>query len=110
MLCIAFAATTASAQLSTATMFGTVTDASGAAIPKATVTITQTDTNDTRTVVTNGDGSYRADFLPVGPYKLKVVAAGFKALERSGVTLTVLEEAHLDLSLSAGGDDLQLVG
>jgi hypothetical protein len=52
------------AQLSTATMFGTVTDPEGATIPKATVTITNT--GYVRTVVTNEDGTYRADFLPIG--------------------------------------------
>ena len=93
----------ASAQLSTASMFGTVTDPTGAALPKASVTLTQTDTGFVRTVVTNADGTYRADFLPVGPYKVKVEAAGFKTLEREGVVLTVTEDAHLDLPLQTGG-------
>ncbi len=56
----------ATAQLSTATMFGTVTDSAGAVIPKANVTITQTDTGFVRGVVTNDSGGYRADFLPIG--------------------------------------------
>ena len=93
------------AQMSTAAMFGTVTDPAGAAIPKATVTITQTDTGFVRTVVTNGDGSYRADFLPIGPYYVTVEAVGFKKLERRGITLTVTEEAHLDLALSIGASE-----
>src|ERR1700735_2694530 len=85
-------------------MFGTVTDSSGAGIPNATVVITQTDTNDSRTVITKNDGSYRADFLPVGPYKVSATAKGFKTLDRSGLTLTVTEEAELNLSLPAGGE------
>lgn len=93
----------ASAQLSTASMFGTVTDPSGASIPGATVTITQTDTNTVRTVQTNGEGAYRADFLPVGPYKVNVVAKGFKTYEQSGITLTVTENAQLDFPLVTGG-------
>ena len=95
---------TAQAQLSTATMFGTVTDSTGAAVPGATVTITQTDTHTVRTIKTGNDGAYRADFLPVGPYKISVAAQGFKTLERTGITLTVTEEAHVDLPLSAGGE------
>ena len=95
---------TAQAQLSTATMFGTVTDSTGAAVPGATVTITQTDTQTSRTLKTGNDGAYRADFLPVGPYKVAVSAPGFKTLERTGITLTVTEEAHVDLQLSAGGE------
>ena len=95
---------TAQAQLSTATLYGTVTDSTGAAVPGATVTITETDTQTIRTVKTSSDGSYRADFLPVGPYKVAVSAQGFKTLERTGITLTVTEEAHVDLALSAGGE------
>src|SRR5580693_4073651 len=104
LLIAAFAVVGASAQLSTASMFGTVTDATGAVVPNATVAITQTSTNETRTVVTNKDGAYRADFLPVGPYKVRVTAKGFKILDREGITLTVTEDAHLDLPLSAGGE------
>src|SRR5438105_13354252 len=92
------------AQLSTATLFGTVTDPSGAAIPNTTVTITQTDTGFVRTVVTNQSGAYRADFLPIGPYRVSVESRGFQKLERTGITLTVTEEAHLDLSLQLGAD------
>ena len=85
-------------------MFGTVTDSTGAAVPGATVTITQTETHTVRTVKTRMTAAYRADFLPVGPYKVAVAAPGFKTLERTGITLTVTEEAHVDLSLSAGGE------
>ena len=95
---------TAQAQLSTATMFGTVTDSTGAAVPGATVTITQAETQSSRAIKTENDGAYRADFLPVGPYKVAVSAPGFKTLERTGITLTVTEEAHVDLTLSAGGE------
>ena len=66
------------AQLSTATMFGTITDSSGAVIPNATVVITQTLTNFTRQTTTNAQGEYRAEFLPVGPYTVKVDAKGFQ--------------------------------
>jgi len=91
------------AQVSTASMFGNITDSTGAAIPKATVTIVQTDTQFTRTVITEADGSYRADFLPVGPYKVTVTAGGFKKLDREGLTLTVTEDAQVNLALQAGG-------
>jgi outer membrane receptor protein involved in Fe transport len=90
------------AQLSTATMFGTVTDPSGAAIPKASIVILQTDTGFNRTAVTDDAGSYRADFLPIGPYMVTVEASGFEKLQRKGIVLTVTEEAHLDLQMSMG--------
>src|ERR1700712_2336646 len=89
-LVLPFAAV-AHAQLSTATLFGTVMDASGADVPNASVTVTQTLTNFTRTFTTKSDGTYREEFLPVGPYKVKVIAPGFKALEQTGVTLSVME-------------------
>jgi outer membrane receptor protein involved in Fe transport len=90
------------AQLSTATLFGTVTDATGAVIPHATVTLTQTETNFTRTSATKDDGSYREEFLPIGPYKVTVAAPGFRTLQRAGVVLAVMQDAELSLTLENG--------
>src|ERR1700678_4507650 len=66
------------AQLSTATMFGTITDSTGALVPNAKVTLVQTETNFTRIATTKADGSFREEFLPVGPYKVTAAAPGFK--------------------------------
>lgn len=93
----------ASAQLSTATLSGTVVDADGAVVPNASITLTNTQTNFTRTFQTKADGSYRQEFLPVGSYKVVVNAPGFKTLEQTGVTLSVLESAELKLTVTAGG-------
>jgi len=101
LLLIAFS-TLGHAQLTTATMVGSVTDSTGAVIPNATVTVTQTDTNFTRTVKTKEDGSFRDEFLPIGPYKIDVSAPGFKALQRTGVVLSVMQEANLTLMLQNG--------
>ena len=90
------------AQVSTATAFGTVTDTTGAAIPNATVLFIQTETNFTRTTITNAQGNYRAEFLPVGPYRVKVDAKGFQELVQSGIVLTVTEQATLNFSLNPG--------
>ena len=49
------------------------------------------------------DGTYHEDFLPVGPYRVSVVAAGFKTLERNGVVLSVMQNATLDMVLQIGG-------
>ena len=77
---VLFCATSISAlaQLSTASAAGNVTDSMGAEIPGATIVFTQTQTNFTRTTKTNGQGEYRAEFLPVGPYTVRVDAPGFK--------------------------------
>ena len=77
----------ASAQLSTATIYGTITDSTGAAVPNATITLTQTDTNFKRVSTTKADGTYHEEFLPVGPYKISISSPGFKTLQRSGVVL-----------------------
>ena len=66
------------AQLVTATMFGTVADSTGAAIPNAELTLTQTQTNFSRQTTSNGEGQYRAEFLPVGPYTVKVDSPGIQ--------------------------------
>ncbi|HEY1463748.1 MAG TPA: carboxypeptidase regulatory-like domain-containing protein [Terriglobales bacterium] len=102
---LAAASIYAPAQLSTATAFGSVTDASGAEIPNATVIFTQTSTNFTRTTKTNGAGEYRAEFLPVGSYTVKVNAASFKETLQSGVVLTVNQQATLNFSLQTGAEN-----
>ena len=91
------------AQLSTATMFGTITDSTGAAVPNANITLTQTDTNFTRTFNSRADGSYHEEFLPIGPYKMTVTAPGFKTLDRAGVVLAVMQNAELSVALEPGG-------
>jgi len=90
------------AQLSTATMFGTVTDSTGAVVPNAAITLVQTDTNFTRVAVSKADGSFREEFLPVGPYKVTVTATGFKTLDRAGIVLSVMQDAELTLQLELG--------
>jgi len=93
------------AQLSTATLSGAITDPTGAVIPGATVTLVKTDTNFTRVATSRSDGSFREEFLPLGPYKVSVSAPGFKTLERTGVVLTVMQDATLNLALEVGTTD-----
>jgi outer membrane receptor protein involved in Fe transport len=92
------------AQLSTATLFGTVVDTSGAAIPDATIVLTQTLTAFTRVTKSNALGEYRAEFLPVGPYTVKVNAASFQEIVQNGIVLTATQEAALNYSLLPGGE------
>jgi hypothetical protein len=92
----------AGAQLNTATMFGAVTDSTGAAIPNATVVLTQTQTNFVRETTSNAKGEYRAEFLPVGPYTVKVTATGFQETLRSGIVLTATQNAEVSYALQAG--------
>lgn len=103
LLIAVFAATDAYGQLASASLSGIVTDPAGAVVPQATITLTQTDTNFVRVATTKEDGSYNAEFLPVGPYRVSVSAPGFRTLERSGIVLSVMQNATLNLTLEIGG-------
>ncbi|MGH9523025.1 MAG: TonB-dependent receptor domain-containing protein, partial [Terriglobales bacterium] len=91
------------AQITTTTLLGTVTDNTGASIAGAQVTATNTDTNFSRTVKTDAEGTYRLDFLPVGNYKLEISFAGFRSYLQKGISLTVNENARVDAKLEVGG-------
>ena len=93
-------ATAASAQ--TAEVNGKVTDASGAVLPGVTVTLTQTETGFTRTVVTEGSGSYVMPNLPTGPYRLEVALQGFRTYVQTGIVLQVAATPTLDVRLELG--------
>jgi hypothetical protein len=95
-------ASTARAQVSTASIVGTVTDSSGAAVSGATVTATQVETQVSRTVSDGKDGLFDIPLLPLGPYSLKVSAAGFADFQQSGIVLTVGQIANIPISLRPG--------
>ncbi|HWC18673.1 MAG TPA: carboxypeptidase-like regulatory domain-containing protein, partial [Terriglobales bacterium] len=65
-------------QVTTTNIVGTVTDSSGAAIPSAQVTATNTGTGYTRNTQTGAQGEYHLEFLPVGNYTVDISANGFK--------------------------------
>ena len=72
------------AQTSTASLFGIARDSSGAVIPGAAATATNTGTTFTRTATTDGTGAYLITNLPVGAYTLTVEKAGFANLSSKG--------------------------
>src|SRR5439155_5806668 len=73
------------AQLPTATILGTVRDASGAVVPGAMVTALNVETGISRSTLTNETGAYRLAALPVGQYDLRVELPGFKATTQKGL-------------------------
>ncbi len=91
------------AQITSTTMYGQVTDASGGAVAGTQVSVTNTDTNLTRTVQTNADGEYRIDLLPIGNYKVELTKTGFKKVVRGGVVLEVNVPARVDALMQVGG-------
>jgi hypothetical protein len=97
--------TTAAAQ-STAingTIEGVVKDTTGAVLSGATVTVTNVDVGAQRTLTAGSDGGFRAPLLPLGTYKVRVELPGFKAAERTGVTLSAGQTAVLNVVLEVGG-------
>jgi hypothetical protein len=96
------------AQLPTGAILGTVKDSSGASIAGATVTVRNTDTNLTRTQMTEQDGSYRFSELPVGHYEAKAEAAGFRTENRTGMTLEVTQQGVVNFALQVGATAQQV--
>jgi hypothetical protein len=90
------------AQSTFGTLEGTVTDASGAVVPNATVTITNTDENTSRTVTTDASGDYTAVDLKAGHYSVEVSVAGFKTTRVDGIELEARATLRVDAALSVG--------
>lgn len=84
---------------STATLAGTITDDSGGRLPGVTVTVTNAGTNQSRTVVSEGDGLYRFAGLAPGVYAVSAELQGFATFERSGVTLNVGAAVDFDITM-----------
>src|ERR1043165_9668612 len=94
--------TPASAQVATAELNGRVTDSSGAVLPGATITATQTATGLVRTDVTDANGSYLLSNLPTGPYKLEISLQGFRSYVQTGIVLQVGATPTINAALEVG--------
>ncbi len=90
------------AQEVTAAITGKVTDPTGAVIPNAKVTATDTQRGTVWTTITNGDGNYNLPRVPVGTYTVKIESQGFQAAEQSNVLLVLNQVAKLDFQLPVG--------
>ncbi|MGH9438909.1 MAG: carboxypeptidase regulatory-like domain-containing protein, partial [Terriglobia bacterium] len=90
------------AQVTGATLSGSVTDVSGAVIPGARVSIKNTATGVIRNVTANSAGFYNAPNLLPGTYQVTGSASGFNTVVRTGITLTVGAEQVLNLTLQVG--------
>src|SRR3981189_3911 len=99
---LGLAAAPSGAQTFRGTILGTVTDATGAAVPGAAVTVRNVDTGLLRKTETQGDGSYRVPELPIGTYDVTVEKTGFQTSITSGVRVDVAAERHVDTALRPG--------
>ena len=86
----------------TATVLGTVTDNTGAIVPGATVTITNTATQIQRVLQTNSAGNYNAPDLLIGPYSVKIEQKGFKTYDRTGLILNSNDTVRIDATMQVG--------
>ena len=102
LLGLALGAHVAWAQVNSATISGTVRDASGAVLPGASVAVMNQDTGITRSVTSNASGRYSAPGLSLGNYQVTAQQAGFQTQIRSGIALTVGREAQVDFTLPVG--------
>jgi hypothetical protein len=105
MLIFAFALLAANglhAQADTATIVGTVRDASGAVVPGAAVTVTAADTNIATSTRTDTAGNYVITPLKIGDYVVAVEAQGFKKQTHSGILLQVQDRVRVDFTLEVG--------
>ena len=89
-------------QTTTGRILGIVHDQTGAAIPAATVTVTDLQRGATRTVATDATGGYVVPSLIPGTYKVRAEAQGFKAVERPNIQVEVASDLAVDLSLPTG--------
>lgn len=113
--CLLMVATSATAQVTTATFYGIVTDASGAALPGASVTLRHEGTGAVASKTTDGSGEFVFGFVPVGLHTLKIELTGFKTFESRGLELGAgqnvrrtytLELGKLEETLTVSGDSV----
>ncbi|MFZ1702226.1 MAG: TonB-dependent receptor [Pyrinomonadaceae bacterium] len=84
------------------TLVGQVTDQNGAAVPNATITITEQTTNKKQTVITNEEGNYVIPQLDPGSYSMKIESPNFKTSVRTDMMLETGQTARFNIALEAG--------
>jgi len=102
VLLVCLAASAASGQDTTATLLGTLTDSSGSVVPGVTISVRNVDTSQARTATSDEGGRYRLPLLPPGRYELTAQLSGFQTVVRSGITLTVGQEAVVNMQMALG--------
>ncbi|MBV9503429.1 MAG: TonB-dependent receptor [Acidobacteriia bacterium] len=90
------------AQSNGGTLSGRITSADGAAIPNASVTVTNVNTNASQKVLSAGDGTFSLSSLQPGTYRVEVETAGFKRISQQNVELSATGPTTVNLTLEAG--------
>jgi len=102
VLCTVALACHCAAQSPNATVTGLITDPAGNAMPSATVSLIDVNTNVATTVKTNGDGLYRITGLVPNVYRAEISKEGFKRVIKDEIVLHVQDEVSLNFSLEVG--------
>ena len=102
VLCVLCVVSAIFAQSDRGIITGTVSDASGAVVPGAQVTVTHVATNTSRKTTTTTSGDFTVPSLPVGVYQVRVENQGFKTTVRDNVVLTAGGTARVDAKLEVG--------
>jgi hypothetical protein len=89
-------------QQTAGSLIGSVTDASGAVIPAATIKVVNTATNATRETISDASGNYTIPFLQAGEYRVSITAKGFQSANVASLTLQVQQTLRQDFQLKVG--------
>src|SRR5579872_4939724 len=103
VLLLAVAALSFTVKAQDATIVGTITDPSGAAVPNVKVSATSIETGLVSTAVTGDSGAYVMPELRIGHYDVKAEASGFKVAEQKGLVLQVGDRTRIDFQMQLGG-------
>jgi hypothetical protein len=101
-LVMGYSVRTASAQVLYGSIVGTLTDETGAVVPKATVTVTNTSTGLSRDVNTDDAGYYSIPNLPEGTYDLSVSATGFRPYTQKGINVPISAVTRINAIIQVG--------
>src|SRR5580698_4806434 len=99
---VALFSVSAWSQTQLATVSGTITDPSGAAVPGVSATIVSQGTGLKRSALTDTAGEYRFAGLPTGTYSLRMEKTGFQSQIREGIELTSAAEVTINSQLAIG--------
>jgi hypothetical protein len=94
----------AQSQATTGVIEGIVDDQNGGVLPGATVTLTNTDTNYDKVLVTNESGRFRGLLLPLGPYRVTAVLEGFATLVQEGIHVGLGQSVNLRLTMQVAAE------
>ena len=108
LLVLIFAAPVILVAQDTATITGKITDATGAVVPKARVTIISAEHGINRSAASNDSGEYLFAALPIGSYDMTVVASGFQKYNANGIVLSVGQKARNDVQLIVGSANIEV--